>query len=312
MKDNRVIVVCGPTASGKTALGVALAKALDGEVVSADSMQVYRGMDIGTAKPAAAEMEGVPHHMLDVASPAEDFSVARYVDMAAPIVEDILRRGKRPLLVGGTGLYIDNLLAGRCFPPFSGTVRQELTKRCAEKGLDKLYAELGQVDPERQREVNPNDEKRILRALEIFYETGKPMSVWSAESQSQPPRFEAVRIGLDFRERRDLWARIDQRVDEMMANGLTDEAKRLLDSGVPPTATAMQAIGYKELTAALLGDEPLEAAASMVKLRTRQYAKRQLSWFRRYEDAFWIHWEKEPNFSRALSLSTAFLKERGL
>lgn len=310
--DNRVVVICGPTASGKTALGVALAKALDGEVVSADSMQVYRGMDVGTAKPTVEEMEGVPHHMLDVADPNEDFSVARYVDLAAPIVEDILARGKRPLLVGGTGLYLDNLLAGRSFPPFSGKIRQELTGRVQAEGLDKLYAELGRVDPVRQAELNPNDEKRILRALEIYYETDKPMSVWSAESKNVPPRFEAARIGLDFRERADLWARIDRRVDQMMENGLEEEARGLLQRGVPPTATAMQAIGYKELTAALLGYEPLEAAVETVKLRTRQYAKRQLSWFRRYGDTFWIRWEKQPNFSRALSLSTAFLKECGL
>lgn len=310
--DNRVIVVCGPTASGKTALGVALAKALDGEVVSADSMQVYRDMDIGTAKPTPEEMEGVPHHMLDVAEPDEDFSVARYVDMAAPIVEDILHRGKRPLIVGGTGLYIDNLLAGRSFPPFSGKIRQELTGRVQTEGLDKLYTELGRVDPIRQAELSPNDEKRILRALEIFYETDKPMSSWNVESQSQPPRFEAVRIGLDFQERADLWARIDRRVDEMVTGGLVEEARRLLGSGVPPTATAMQAIGYKELTAALLGQEPVEPAVAMVKLRTRQYAKRQLSWFRRCQDTFWIRWEKQPNFSHALSISTTFLKERGL
>ena len=310
--DNRVVVICGPTASGKTALGVALAKALGGEVVSADSMQVYRGMDIGTAKPTAEEMDGVPHHMLDVADPTEDFSVARYVDLAAPMVEDILARGKRPLIVGGTGLYIDNLLAGRSFPPFAGEVRNKLTARAAEEGLDKLYAELGRVDPVRQGEVSSNDEKRILRALEIYYETDKPMSVWSAESKAQPPRFQAVRIGLDFQERRDLWARIDQRVDEMMENGLAEEARRLLDSGVPPTATAMQAIGYKELTGALLGREPLEAAVETVKLRTRQYAKRQLSWFRREKDTCWVRWEKQPNFSHALSLSTAFLKECGL
>lgn len=310
--DNRVIVVCGPTASGKTALGVALAKALDGEVVSADSMQVYRGMDIGTAKPTAEEMDGVVHHMLDVADPAEDFSVARYVDMAAPIVEDILARGKRPLIVGGTGLYIDNLLAGRTFPPFFGEIRRKLTVCAAIEGLDKLYAELGRVDPERQAQVSPNDEKRIVRALEIYYETGKPMSEWNAESQTQPPRFQAVRIGLDFQERADLWARIDKRVDGMMTQGLAEEAAGLLKRGVPPAATSMQAIGYKELTQALLGREPLDGAVETVKLRTRQYAKRQLSWFRRYDDTLWVRWEKEPNFSHGLKNSTAFLKERGI
>ena len=310
--DKRVVVICGPTASGKTAMGVALAKALGGEVVSADSMQVYRGMDIGTAKPTPGEMDGVVHHMLDVADPGEDFSVARYVDMAAPIVEDILARGKRPFIVGGTGLYIDNLLAGRVFPPFSGEIRQKLTRRASADGLDKLYEELGRVDPRRQRELSPNDEKRIVRALEIYYETGRSMSVWNAESRSQPPRFQAVRLGLDFQERAHLWARIDQRVDEMMAQGLAAEAAGLLEQGIPPTATAMQAIGYKELTQALLGHEPLEDAAATVKLRSRQYAKRQLSWFRRYDDTFWVRWDKEPNFSHGFGISTAFLKERGI
>lgn len=310
--DNQVIVICGPTASGKTALGVALAKALDGEVVGADSMQLYRGMDIGTAKPTPQEMDGVPHHMIDVADPREDFSVARYVDMAVPIVEDILRRGRRPLIVGGTGLYIDHLLAGRQFAAFSGEKRRELEERCRAEGLDKLYAELGQVDPQRQRELHPNDEKRILRALEVYYETGRTMSAFNAESQTQPPRFQAVRIALNYAHRQDLWARIDQRVDDMMAAGLPGEVKALLDAGVPPTATSMQAIGYKELAAAVAGGADLHAAAEEVKLRSRQYAKRQLSWFRRHADTHWITWEKYPDFSTALQSSTAFLKQRGI
>ena len=310
--DNQVIVICGPTASGKTALGVALAKALDGEVVGADSMQLYRGMDIGTAKPTPQEMDGVPHHMIDVADPREDFSVARYVDMAVPIVEDILRRGRQPLIVGGTGLYIDHLLAGRQFAAFSGEKRRELEERCRAEGLDKLYAELGQVDPQRQRELHPNDEKRILRALEVYYETGRTMSAFNAESQTQPPRFQAVRIALNYAHRQDLWARIDQRVDDMMAAGLPGEVKALLDAGVPPTATSMQAIGYKELAAAVAGGADLHAAAEEVKLRSRQYAKRQLSWFRRHADTHWITWEKYPDFSTALQSSTAFLKQRGI
>lgn len=310
--NDQVIVICGPTASGKTALGVALAKALDGEVVGADSMQIYREMDIGTAKPTPEEMEGVPHHMIDVADPREDFSVARYVDMTVPIVEDILRRGKRPLIVGGTGLYIDNLLAGRKFAAFSGEKRRELEESCRIKGLDKLYAELGRVDPQRQRELHPNDEKRILRALEIYYETGRTMSDFNAESQVQPPRFQAARIALNYADRRDLWARIDQRVDDMMAEGLAGEVKALLDAGVPPAATSMQAIGYKELAAAVTGDGDLQAAAEEVKLRSRQYAKRQLSWFRRHGDTHWVTWEKHPDFSTALQSSTAFLRERGI
>ena len=310
--DHTVIVICGPTATGKTALGVALAKALDGEVVGADSMQVYRGMDIGTAKPTPAEMDGVPHHMIDVADPREDFSVARYVDLALPVVEDILRRGKRPIVVGGTGLYIDNLLAGRQFAAFSGEARRALEARCRAEGLAALYAELGRVDPQRQQELHPNDEKRILRALEIYYETGRTMSAFHAESQTQLPRFRAARIGLTYAHRPDLWARIDARVEEMMARGLAGEVRALLDSGVPPEATSMQAIGYKELAAAVRGEGDLAAAAEEVKLRSRQYAKRQLSWFRRHGDTHWIAWEGAPDLFAALHRSTAFLTELGI
>lgn len=309
---SRVVVICGPTASGKTALGVALAKALNGEVVGADSMQLYRGMDIGTAKPTTEEMDAVPHHMIGVADPREDFSVARYVDMAVPIVEDILRRGKTPLIVGGTGLYIDNLIAARDFAAFSGRRREELENRLEKEGLAALYAELGRVDPRRQAQLHPNDQKRILRALEIYYETGRPMSELDAQSQSVPPRFQALRIALDFQDRADLHRRIDRRVDEMMAAGLPGEVKALLDAGVPPSATAMQAIGYKELAQAVLTGGDLTQAAEEVKLRTRQYAKRQLSWFRRHEDTHWIRWGREPDFSRALQDSTAFLSKGGI
>ncbi len=310
--NEKIIVVCGPTATGKTALGVALAQALDGEVVGADSMQVYRGMDIGTAKPTPAEMAGVPHHMIDVADPEEDFSAARYVDMALPIVEDILRRGKRPIVVGGTGLYQDNLLAGRQFAAFSGQRRRELEERRRTEGLAALYAELGRVDPQRQRELHPNDEKRILRALEVFYETGRTMTAYHAFTQTQPPRFQGVRIGLTFARREDLWARIDARVDEMMAAGLVEEVKALLDRGVPPGATSMQAIGYKELAAAIRAGGDVAAAAEEVKLRSRQYAKRQLSWFRRHRDTRWIAWEDRPDLSAALQISTDFLSQVGI
>lgn len=307
-----LIVICGPTASGKTALGVALAKTLGGEVVGADSMQIYKGMDIGTAKPTPEEMDGVPHHMIDVADPRENFSAARYVDMALPIVEDIRRRGRVPIVVGGTGLYIDNLIAARQFAVFSGARRRELEERSKVEGLDKLYAELGRVDPQRQRELHPNDEKRILRALEIYYETGRTMSDFHAWTQSQPPRFRPIRIALNYVERKDLWERIDVRVDAMMAAGLPGEVRSLLEAGVPPGATSMQAIGYKELATALRAGGDLADAAQEVKLRSRQYAKRQLSWFRRHADTHWIVWEKQPDFSTALQDSTAFLNENGI
>ena len=308
----KLLVICGPTASGKTALGVALAQAIGGEVVSADSMQIYRRMDIGTAKPTAAEMGGVPHHMLDVADPAEDYSVARYVHDADACVRDILSRGKRPVVVGGTGLYIDNLIAGRDFAPFTGAWREKLQARAREEGLPALHAELRRVDPDRAQRLHPNDEKRILRALEVWYETGETITAHDQRTRSLPPRYDALRVCLNFSRREDLWARIDRRVDQMMADGLEEEVRALLASGVPPAATAMQAIGYKEFAAALRGEEPLAQAVAEVKLRSRQYAKRQLTWFRRTPDIRWVTWEKDPDLAQGRQEVTAYMEEFGI
>ena len=308
----KLLVICGPTASGKTALGVALAQAIGGEVVSADSMQIYRRMDIGTAKPTAAEMGGVPHHMLDVADPAEDYSVARYVHDADACVRDILSRGKRPVVVGGTGLYIDNLIAGRDFAPFTGAWREKLQARAREEGLPALHAELRRVDPDRAEKLHPNDEKRILRALEVWYETGETITAHDQRTRSLPPRYDALRVCLNFSRREDLWARIDRRVDQMMADGLEEEVRALLASGVPPAATAMQAIGYKEFAAALRGEEPLAQAVAEVKLRSRQYAKRQLTWFRRTPGLRWVVWEKTPDLSEGRQKVTAYMEEFGI
>ena len=311
-RQKKIVVVCGPTASGKTALGVALARARNGEVVSADSMQLYRGMDIGTAKPTAEEMAGVPHHMLDVADPGEDYSVARYVQDATACVEDILARGKLPIVVGGTGLYIDNLVASRSFAPFSGLWRKRLQERARDEGMETLYAQLQAVDPERAARLHPNDEKRILRALEVWYETGETITEHDRRTRDLPPRYEALRLGLAFARREDMWARIDQRVDQMMADGLEGEVRRLLSAGVSPACTAMQAIGYKEFAAALRGEEPMERAVEEVKLRSRQYAKRQLTWFRRTPEVRWLLWEKNPDFASARQQATAYLEEFGL
>lgn len=310
----KLIVICGPTATGKTKLGVALAKALGGEVVSADSMQVYRDMAIGTARPTPEEMEGVPHHMLAVADPRENYSVARYVEEATARVEDILARGKVPLIVGGTGLYIDALCRGRAFSPFRGTkgVRQALQLRAAREGLAPLYEELRRADPAAAEKIHPNDEKRIIRALEVFLETGKPISQHDRESQAIPPRYDRATIALTYRDRAHLYARIDARVDQMMARGLLAEVEALLRAGVPYDATAMQAIGYKELVPAALGKRPVAQAVEEVKLRSRQYAKRQLTWFRRTEGALWIELEKDSNFSRVIQRSTDFLGENGV
>ena len=310
----KIICVVGPTACGKTKLGVLLAKRYDGEVVSADSMQIYRGMTIGTAAPTAEEMENVPHHMIAVADPAEQWSAARYAQAAIPIVDDILARGKRPILVGGTGLWLDAVVRGRTFAGghAGGAVRKELQDRLAREGIAPLLKELRQVDPEAAERLHPADEKRILRALEVYRETGKTISAHNAETSALPPRYDAVWIGLQFRDRADMKALIDRRVDKMVEEGLLEEVRQLLQSGLPRDATALQAIGYKEFLGVLDGTATVEEAIAKVKLRSRQYAKRQLTWLRRNPDIHWIWWEKDRDFARALQVSTEILAAAGV
>ena len=308
----QVLTIVGPTASGKTRLAVELARRFDGEVVSCDSMQIYRYMDIGTAKPTPQEQGGVPHHMLDVADPAENYSAARYVEQATACVEDILARDRLPIIAGGTGLYRDALLAGRTFAAFSGRYRARLEARARAGELPQLYEELGRIDPERAAKLHPADEKRILRALEVWYETGKTITDHDRDSCRQPPKYAAVSIGLAFTHREDMWARIDSRVDEMMATGLEQEVRALLARGVPPHCTAMQAIGYKEMAAALTEGRSPHEAAQEIKLRSRQYAKRQLPWFRRAPSIHWFFWENPPAWEKALAFSTQILEEAGL
>ena len=258
---DHMICIVGPTASGKTALSVRLAQALGGEIVSFDSMQVYRRMDIGTAKPTPEERCGVPHHMLDVADPAENYSVSRYVQEADACVQDILSRGKPVILVGGTGLYIDSLIAGRQFAPLPQTGRREaLERRAAEEGAQPLLDELRAVDPERAARLSVSDVKRIVRALEIWQETGRTMTDFDRESRAIPPRYRPLWLGLHFPERAQLYARIDLRVELMYAQGLAQEVRALLDSGVPDRATSLQAIGYKQVVQALEEGLPPEAA----------------------------------------------------
>ena len=310
----KILVIVGPTASGKTRMAVELAQRHNGEVISADSMQIYRTMDIGTAKPTQEEMGDIPHHMIDVADPEEDFSVARYVEMAARCVDDVLERGKLPIVAGGTGLYIDSLLSGRTFAPFSpdSALRGQLERELAEKGGQAMLEELAQVDPEAAQRLHPNDHKRIIRALEVYRSTGKTITQHNRETQSIPPRYDALTIGLAFQDRQAMWRRIDQRVDEMVAAGLEDEVRRLLTSGISPKCTAMQAIGYKEFTQALSGEMTWKEAAEVVKLRSRQYAKRQLTWFGRNPNTRWIRWDDPPDFERGRRASTEYLEEFGI
>ena len=310
----KIICVVGPTACGKTKLGVLLAKQYDGEVVSADSMQIYKGMTIGTAAPTTEEMEGVPHHMIAVADPAEQWSAARYAQAAIPIVEDILARGKRPILVGGTGLWLDAVVKGHGFAGgcAGGAVRKELQDRLDREGIGELLEELRQADPEAAERLHPADTKRILRALEVYRETGKTISAHNAETRDLPPRYDAVWIGLQFRDRADMKALIDRRVDKMVGAGLLDEVRSLLQRGLPRDATALQAIGYKEFLGVLDGTASEDEAIAEVKLRSRQYAKRQLTWLRRNPDIRWIWWEKERDFARALQISTEILAAAGV
>lgn len=310
----KLVVITGPTASGKTALGVALAQRLGGEVVSADSMQIYRGMDIGTAKPTPEEMQGVPHHMIDIADPAENYSVSRYAKEAAACVDDILARGKLPVVVGGTGLYIDSLIAGRTFADGTAdtALRQELSERYDEIGGEGLLGELRKVDPERAAKLHPADKKRIVRAMEVYILTGRTITQHDAETRAVPPRYDAAKIALDFAVRQDLYDRIDRRVDIMVQQGLFDEVRALLAAGVPADCTAMQAIGYKEAVAAVQGKAAPQDAVAAIQLASRRYAKRQLTWLRRDPGIHWFYWKKARILPDCLAFSTEILHTYGV
>ena len=285
---NNIICIAGPTASGKTALAVELAKSFNGEVVSCDSMQIYRRMDIGTAKPTREEMQGIPHHMIDICDPEEDFSVSRYCEMATPIVDDIIARGKTAIIAGGTGLYMDSLIKGNDFAPFPATGhRQRLEEKFAAVGLDTMIAELAAIDPEAVEKAQRNP-RRIIRALEVYYETGETITAHNLKTQAIPARYNPLWLGLDFEPRQLLYDRIDLRVGIMLEMGLMKEITDLLSSGLPASCTAMQAIGYKEFVSALEGQCTIEEAADQLRQASRRYAKRQLTWFRRNKEMNWL------------------------
>ena len=306
----QIITIAGPTASGKTALSIQLAKEMDGEIVSCDSMQVYKDMDIGTAKPTPEEQEGIPHHMLSVAEPWEDFSVSRYCAMADPIVEDILRRGKSPIIVGGTGLYMDALIRGNAFAPCPSTGRrEELEALAASQGIEAVIERLRAVDPESAARLHPSDQKRIIRAMEVYLETGMTITEHNRKTQEIPPKYHPIRFALTDRQRQTLYDRIDRRVDTMVEAGLIEEIQGLLARGIPEKCTAMQAIGYKEFVAALHGACSLEEAAGQVKQSSRRYAKRQLTWFRRNPENIWLIREDGQTSMEILDSARQYLRD---
>ncbi len=308
----QVVCVVGPTASGKTALGGWLAQQYNGEEVSCASMQLYRRLDIGTAKPPAEELQRVPRHMIDVAAPEEDYSVARYRQEASRCVDDILARGKLPVIVGGTGLYLDGLLNGHDFAVKSTGWREKLQAQYDAEGIRPLWEALEEIDPEAAIRLSPRDTKRVIRALEVWYETGQTISAHNAATRLLPPRYTALKLGLTWADRAQLWQRIDRRVDEMAERGLADEVRALLESGVSPGCTAMQAIGYQELAAAVTGGGDLSAALEEVKLRSRQYAKRQLTWFRRDRSTAWFRWSDEAQTQALRRFTAEKIAEAGI
>lgn len=305
----QVIAVVGPTASGKTALSVAIAKAVDGEIICADSMQVYREMSIATAAAGSEEQEGVPHHLLSFLDPSVSFSVAEYVKLAKAALDDIISRGKTPVFCGGTGLFLDSLLRNVQFvqEAADSSLRLSLLERAQRNGNEALYEELVQIDPLAAQKIHPNNVKRVVRALEVYYATGLRFSEHGENSRSVPSELMPLFIGINYRQRQLLYERINRRVDLMIQAGLPEEAQRLASR--TDAATCMQAIGHKELAPYLRQELPLEQAVANLKQATRRYAKRQLTWFRRNEAIHWFYPDENREYTQqAISLAKDFLK----
>ncbi len=285
---SKVIVIAGPTASGKTSLSVELARLFDAEIINADSMQVYRGMDIGTAKPSIKERQGIPHHLLDVVNPDQEFNAAIYRDMAASAAFDIINRGKRVLVVGGTGLYIKSLLGGlfQC-PPSSPEIRQSLQREWEVEGPRALYRRLECLDPQSARKIHPNDRVRIIRALEIISLTDRLPSDLSRQHRFSDRTFNPLKISIK-REREELYRRINTRTTAMINQGLVDETESLLRRGYSPRLKPLQAIGYKQAVEYLQGHCSIHEAGEKIRRETRRYAKRQLTWFRADPEYTWV------------------------
>jgi tRNA dimethylallyltransferase len=289
-----VVIIVGPTASGKTSLSIELAKELNGEIVSADSMQVYKYMDIGTAKPDENEMSGIKHYLVDEIYPDEDFSVARYQELALKYIGDILSKGKQPIVAGGTGLYINSLIYNINFTETISDweLREKLKNEALEYGNEFLYEKLKEIDPEAAEKIHVNDLKRIIRAIEVYEYTKTPISKHQEVSKKNPPIYNFVVFGLKM-DRERLYDRINKRVDTMFERGLIEEVKKLIDLGYEKNSIAMQALGYKEVLSYLRGEITLDEAVYIIKRDTRHYAKRQITWFKRIENVQWIDIDEE-------------------
>ena len=311
MEKIPVVAVVGPTATGKSRLAAQIAKNLGGEVVSADSMQIYKGMDIGTAKPSEEEMLGVPHHLIGFLEPGKPFSAADYVDMASKCIKEIYARGSLPVIAGGTGLYIRSLLYNITFPPGSRDekLRAALYEKAEKEGPGPLVEELKTFDPESAGKIHPNNLGRLVRAIEIYRVTGITMTEHVKRSREIPPPYDACIIGLTFNDRQTLYGRINTRVDKMMENGLLGEARKI--AGLENAPTAMQAIGYKEFIPYFEGKCSLDDVVGQIKRESRRYAKRQLTWFRRDGDINWIAADDCKNFDEVYRRAVKFIGMKG-
>ncbi len=298
----KIAAVVGPTASGKTALAIELAKRLCGEIISCDSMQIYRKMNIGTAKPTEAELDAVPHHMIDIADIGDNFSCAVYADMARERISDIVSRGKIPIFCGGTGLYLDTVINGTEFSKYERD--EKLCEELLKKDVAELHSELAKIDPASASVIHQNNKRRVARAIEIYMTTGMTKTEWDEKSHQSDPQYDARIIGLDYKDRDILRKRIDMRVDQMISDGLVDEVKGL---SLDRDSTASQAIGYKEIISYLDGDCTLDEAIEKIKIGTHQYAKRQLTWFRRNKNICWLYPDASDSFDNIVERAVEYI-----
>ena len=304
----KIIAIVGPTASGKTALSIELAKRMNGEIISCDSMQIYKKMNIGTAKPTAAEMDGIVHRMIDIVEPWEEYSCMDYVIAAKEHIDDIISKGKMPIFCGGTGLYIDNVLNDTKFSDGNknSDFRNKLNEELNEFGAEYIHNKLKDIDPESAEKIHPNNTKRVIRAIEIFYTTGKTKTEWDKESRTTDSPYDCAMIFLDYKDREKLYERINLRVDCMLNEGLEEEAREVLSKTL--SFTSVKAIGYKELMPYFEHSATLEECVEKLKRETRRYAKRQLTWFKRDKEIHWLYPDSEPDFETLLGKAVQLIQ----